>query len=249
MLGATARQLPAGSLKLLTYYQATEDQTLNFSVQGGGNCSTPAGVPFNCGQASSIDTLGSGRAALTKLVYQPWESFQYYATLGVGDYDLKVPSATITNDLTGDKPGYTFGVGLKYVFYPDTIVTPGLAIDASFTRSRYDFSRRFPGGSALINNNISERLDLYESQIAVLASHLFTLAQIYKFEPYGGIKWDYAWADLKDLTDGTHSGGGKKSIRPFIGLRVPVFEHEGFFAEASFVDGTQYATGLEIRFK
>lgn len=248
-LGTSARQLPPGSLRWLTYYQAVEDQALKFSVQGNGVCTAAGGIIFSCGQGANADSLGSGRAAMAKLVYQPWESFQYYASVGVADYDVKVPSATVSNLLTGDNPGHRETAGVKWVFYPDTIVTPALAIDASLTHARHYFNRRAQSGSPGLVDSVTQRLDLLESQVAVETSHLFVLPQNVKLEPYGGVKWGYVWADLKDLTTGGHAAGGKNSVRPFFGLRVPIFEHEQLFAEAAFIDGTYYATGLEIRFK
>ena len=248
-LATSARQLPKGSLKLLTYYQNTEDQALNFSVQGNGGCATAAGVTFACGQGNDVSVDGSGGAAVAKLVYQPWESFQYYTSLGVGDYGIKVPSTTITNALTADRLGGFVTVGFKAVLYPDTLVTPAIALDMAVTRSQYFFNRRFPGGTPGVSGNINQRLDLTEYQIAVESSHLFTINEIFKLEPYGGVRWTKLRADLKDLVTGNHAGGYKDSVRPFFGLRLPFYEHEAFFAEASFVDGTQYATGLEIRFK
>lgn len=254
VLGTSARQLPAGTWKWLVYYQGTEDQALNFSVRGGGNGNCTAAPPsgavgFPCNQAVKAEVVGSGRSAVLKTIIQPWESLQYYASVGVGDYDIRIPSNTLTNLVTGDTPGYAFTAGLRWVVVPDTLVTPAVALDAGVTKSRYYFNRRFPGGTPGANNNISQRLDLLESQVAVMASHLFTITDALKLEPYGGVKWSHTWADLKDLTDGGHAAGGKNSARPFLGLRVPVFEREGLFAEASFVDGTQFGAGLEIRFK
>ncbi len=255
VLATTARQASSGSLKFLVYYQGVQDQTLNFAVNGGGNCSTPNGVSFSCGQSGAVEAKGSGGAAMMKLVYQPWERFQYYAMYGVGDYSLSVPSATVANSLTGDALGQIFGFGLKASIVPDTIVaadglpTPAIALDASLTRSLYNFNRRFPGGTPGANNNIDQRLGLMTYQFAVEASHLFVLDENWKLEPYGGVKWIRVQSDLKDLVDGSHAGGAQDTVTPFLGLRVPVEDHEAFFAEASFIDGYHYGAGLELRFK
>ncbi len=255
VLATTARQASSGSLKFLAYYQGVQDQTLNFNVNGGGSCSTPNGVSFSCGQAGATEAKGSGGAGMLKIVYQPWERFQYYAMFGVGDYSLSVPSATVSNSLTGDKNGRLYGFGLKASVVPDTLVaadglpTPAIALDASLTRSDYDFNRRFPGGTPGLNNNISQRLALMTYQFAVEASHLFTVDEFWKLEPYGGVKWVRVQSDLKDLTDGSHAGGVQDTVTPLLGLRVPVEDHEAFFAEASFIDGYHYGAGLELRFK
>ena len=251
MLGTSARQLPAGSLKLLGYYQGIQDQSLNFSLQGAGACTaqSPTNVGFACSQAGEVEVEGSGGSGVVKLVYQPWDGLQYYASLGVGDYSLSVPSTTITNKLTGDNPGLALTVGARAVIYPDTIVTPAVALDASVTKSRYSYNRRFPGGAPGLDNRINQRLDFWQYQFAVESSHLFTFEERYKVEPYGGVKWVRTQTDLHDLQDGSHAGGQKDTVTPFLGVRVPVFEHEGLFAEASFIGGYQYAAGMEIRFK
>jgi hypothetical protein len=256
LLGTTARQLPKGSLKLLAYYQGVQDQSLKFNIIGTRG-----------GQGEDVDVKGDGGAAMLKLVYQPRESLQYYAAFGLGDYSLSVPSVTLSNLLQGDRPGHILTFGAKAVLYPDTQVTPAIAIDASLSRSRYYFNRRFPGGTPGVSGNINQRLDLMQYQVAVEASKIFTIKDAdekadeqagpaillrhsgFKIEPYGGMKWARIQSDLKDLVDGDHSGGGQNSVSPFLGLRIPFQQNEGFFAEASFVDGYQYGAGLEFRFK
>ena len=249
ILGTSARQASSGSLKFLAYYQGVQDQTLRFTVNDSGTCSASNGVTFSCGQSGDIDAKGSGGSAAIKVVWQPWERFQYYGMFSAGEYSIRVPSATITNLLSGDTRGLTYGIGMKASVVPDTIVTPAIALDLSIARSLYDFNRRFPGGSPGISNNIDQRLELMTYQFAVESSHLFTLNEYWKLEPYGGMKWTRVQTDLKDLVDGGHAGGQKDTVTPFLGFRVPVADHEALFAEASFLDGYHYGAGLELRFK
>lgn len=258
ILGTSARQMAPGSLKLLAYYQGTQDQDLTFSLAGRGSCASANGVSFSCSQTGDVEAEGSGGAGFVKLIYQPWDSFQYYGAIGVGEYSMRVPSATVVNTLSGDDPGMTYTAGMKVSVWPDTEFGPGIALDGSVSRSRYKFNRRFPGGTPGQNNNINQALDLWQYQFAVEASHVFTIVEKdklvtmksgVKLEPYGGVKWTRTHAKLKDLQDGSSAGGKQDTISPFLGLKVPVFEHEGFFAEASFVNGYQYAAGLEVRFK
>lgn len=265
-LGTTARQQPKGSLKILAYYEGVQGQELNFNIAAPALCvSQTGGVSFACGQGGDVEVKGRGGAGLLKLVYQHTESLQYYAAFGVGDYSVSVPSATITNDLTGDNPGTVMTAGAKALILPDTVVSPALALDVSVSRSRYYFNRRFPGGTPGGNNNINQRLDLMRYQVAVEASHVFILRDAVdkadekaglaalrdaglKLEPYGGVKWSRIQSDLKDLEDGGHAGGQQDTVTPFAGLRLPLFERNMLFAEASFLGGYQYAAGMEIRF-
>ena len=265
-LGTTARQLPAGSLKILAYYQGVQDQTVKFDAGGSGACRSQNGAAsFFCGGGGDVEAKGSGGAGLVKLVYQPREVLQYYAAFGVGDYNLDVPSTTYINRLRGDRPGMIMTAGVKAVLYPDTVVTPAIATDLSVSRARYWFNRVRPSDAAVAVSSIDQRLDLMMLQVAVEASHVFTLQdadekadekaglvalrnQGIKLEPYGGVKWLRIQSDLKDLADGTHSGGQQDTVTPFLGLRLPLGRSEGFFAEAQFVDGYVYAAGLELRF-
>lgn len=258
----TARQLPPGSLKLLVYYQGTQGQDLDFSVNNPGVCSGPNGITFACGQSGDIDATGSGGMAVMKLVYQPWENLQYYVAFGVGDYSLNVPSVTVVNTLSGDSPGIMGMAGLRSTIVPDTQFTPAVAADISVSESRYDFDQisQNTGTPA----SISQRLLLMQFQVAIEISHLFTIVepqkdvekehevlvpQGFKIEPYFGLKWTRIQSDLKDFQTGNHAGGQEDTASPFIGLRLPVYDHESLFAEADFVHGYQYAGGLEIRFK
>lgn len=268
VLGTSARQLPKGSLKLLAYYQGVQDQALNFNVVGTRSCTAnTGGATFFCGQGGDVEVKGEGGAGLVKLVYQPFDNVQYYAAFGVGDYSLSVPSATVTNRLTGDDPGTILIAGLKTVLLADTAVSPAIALDLSLSRSRYHFNRLFPATVPGRTGDINQRLDLMQYQVAVEASHVFTLRDAderadekdlplpfrpeagFKLEPYGGIKWHRIQSDLRDLSDASHSGGKQDTVTPFLGFRIPVFDRELLFAEASFVNGYQYAGGLEIRFK
>jgi hypothetical protein len=251
LLATTARQSSSGSLKIEGYYEGVQNQTLNFTTNDSGTCAASGapGVTFPCGQSGTAAAKGTGGAGMMKIVWQPWERFQYYAMYGVGNYSLSVPSTTVTNVLTGDAVGQIYGAGLKASIVPDTVVTPAISFDASMTQSVYNFNRIFPGGTPGVNGDISQRLTLMTYQFSVETSHLFVLDESWKLEPYGGIKWMRVQSDLKDLGTGNHAGGQTDTVTPFVGLRVPVEDHEAFFAEASFVDGYHYGGGLELRFK
>lgn len=247
MLGTSARQMTPGSLKLLAYYQGVQDQKVRFSVRGTGGCTTQNGLPFQCDQTGDLDAEGTGGMGIIKLVWQPWELLQYYGAFGAGDYKLRVPTANGESTLTGDNLGLSGTVGIRSTIYPDTIVTPGIALDASVSNTRFEFNRSMPMGG--VQNKINQVLSLWQYQFAVETSKQFSIEQSVKLEPYGGLKWVRTNSDLLDRQDGSHAGGRLDTVTPFLGLRVPVLDHEAFFAEASFINGYQYAAGLELRFK
>lgn len=266
IMGLSSRQLEKGSLRMLAYYQGTSGQDLNFTVQNPGGCTTKVvgGVRFACGQTGDVGAAGSGGMGVLKLLYQPGDLIQYYILGGIGDYSLRAPFNGVTQSLTGDHPGWMAGGGLRVVVIPDTLVTPGIAVDLGGSQSAYKFNRRSPGsGVPGENNNINQRLGLTQWQFALQLGHLFTITEPqdaverdqqilirdgFKIEPYGGVKMTLIQADLHDLQDGSHAAGHQDGISPFIGVRLPFYKREGLFAEISFVHGTQFAGGLEFRF-
>lgn len=242
-LATSARQLPKGSLKLLGYYQGTQSQETTFSVNGAANCVSPNGVSFGCSQTGDVTAKGTGGAGVVKFLHQPWEYVQYYAAIGVGYYSLQLP----TGKMTGN-PGHTGTLGLRGTIYPDTIVTPGIALDFGVTRADYQYNR-FEQGIAGQSTDLGHRLGMWQYQFAVEIGHQFDVEGEWKIDPYGGVKWIVIKSDLRDLQTGGHSGGLQQTVSPFLGVRVPFGGHEAFFIEGSqFVDGTQGAIGLEFRF-
>lgn len=242
----SARQLPKGSLKLLGYYQGTQSQETTFSVRGSANCVAPnggAGLTFPCNQTGDVTAKGSGDMGVAKLVWQPGEIVQYYAAVGVGSYDLNLPSGQMKGSA-----GIAGTLGLRGTILPDTIVTPGIALDFNATRSVFSYNRfeqGIPGQSTAVDNKLS----LWTYQWAVEAGHQFVVDKDWKVEPYGGVKWIYIRSDLNTLASGSHAGGTQNTVTPFVGVRVPYGDHEALVVEGSqFVDGFQEAGGVEFKF-
>jgi hypothetical protein len=240
-LGTSARQSPGGSLKLLAYYQGASEQAVDFTAPGGaGSCTSANGaVSFACGQSGEVDAKGDGRAAMLKLAVQIGDYIQPYATLGSGEFELGVPSTTLTNRLTGH-PGLLYGGGVKFSVVPETLVDAAFAIDLGYLRSSYDFTRISQGG---VERPVDQTLTLDTFQLAVEASKRFG-----KSEPYGGVKVMRVDADLKDHPTGGRAGGKTHTASPFLGLRWGGEKLTGF-AESSFVGGYHYGAGLEYRFR
>ena len=271
-LASSARQLPPGSLKLSLYYQGLQNQHLDFQVGSAGPCAGGGTVnpAFPCGSSGDVPARLDGGAVIFQAAAQPWEGLQYYASAGLGTASMGASN----NWMSGDRPGFLYGAGAKAVLLPDTIVSPGVALDGRLGWERYYFNELQPAGTrsqAFVN----EQLDIWRYQLALEVSHQFnaresrseaagkeplasamnagravldTLGEL-RFEPYGGVKWLRSRAVLKDFQDGRRLGGIQDSFAPFLGLMVPVYDHEGLFGEVSFVNGAQYAMGLNVRFK
>ena len=264
-LGPSARQLAKGDWRLLVFYQGIQSQDLEFSVAGSnGTCTAgpnnPNGVRFGCGQSGDVTTTGDGGAGFVKIIFQPYDIFQYYAAFGVGEYTLTVPSITVTNKMTGSSPGTIVMGGVKAVIVPNTDYSPAVALDVGLSHSRYTFDRLAPA-SAGVSGNISQVLTLMQIQVALEASYRFRIRTLDKqdknlpllnerfyLEPYGGVKVVRIQSDLKDNATGGHAGGHQDTTTPFLGLKIPILGQEGFFMESTFVNGYTYAAGLMIAF-
>ena len=251
-LGASARQLPARSLKLTGYYRGEQGRDVTFNVAGSGACSTPAGgvnpqVPFTCDSQGKVPAEGSGQAAVARLTWQPFDHAQYYLTLGTGKYSLHVASLTTVTSLTGDRPGWIYGFGARANVFPETIASTAIALDANVTWEKYWFNRSQPQPRPALAN-IKERLDLMKLQVAIEASRRFEFDGRWKVEPYGGLKWLRTQAWLKDLDSGDRFGGADDMVSPFLGVNLPWSDNESLWGEASFVKGFEYATGLAVKF-
>lgn len=252
MVGS-GRQLPAGSVKVFGYYEGTQSQDLTFSLSGEGTCTTNNTVnpnsSFACGSTGKVSGEGSGGAAMVKLLVQPYESVQYWAAVGAGDYTLKVASVTRTNTLSGRSVGPVVEAGVKAILWPDTVVAPGLAAQLGFGWRSHRFQEN-PAGLTAVEGAIDQRLDLLSSQVALETGHLFKPeGWRVGVEPYGGVKWVRTQAWLRDHKGGGRVGGIEDTVTPFLGLQIPAYENEGLFAEATFVGGFHYAAGLSVRFK
>lgn len=248
-LGSSARQLPARSLKLTGYYRGIQAQNLTFSVGGSGTCNTAGASPvaFPCDSTGKVPAEGSGQAAVAKVLWQPFDNVQYYLTLGTGRYSLHVASLTTVTSLTGDTPGWIYGLGTRALLFPESIASAAIAVDASATWEKYSFNRSQPQPRATLVN-VKERLELMKLQLAIEASRRFEFDGRWKVEPYGGLKWLRTQAWLKDLDSGDRFGGIQDAVSPFLGVNLPWSDNESLWGEASFVKGYEYAAGMAIRF-
>lgn len=250
-LGTSARQMTPGSWKLVGFYEGAQSQDLDFTLQSGGPCA--GGGAFNpgfpCGSGGTVTGKGDGGAVVLKAIAQPYEAVQYYASAGLGDYTLRVPNGGVDNVLTGDRPGFLYAFGAKAVLVPDTVAGPAIALDASVGWQRHHFNEVRPEATAAAGQ-IDQRLDVLRYQVALETSHRFDFSEPkMSMEPYGGLQWVRTDSHLKDLRGGGRVGGIGDVFTPFLGVLVPVFEHETLFAEAAFVGGYRYSAGLQVRFK
>ncbi|PIP81435.1 MAG: hypothetical protein COR54_20035 [Elusimicrobia bacterium CG22_combo_CG10-13_8_21_14_all_63_91] len=243
VIGSSARHLEQGSWRASVQYQGVQKEDLEFDVGSSGTCAgntVPAGtVTFPCGATGTVEATGSGESVIAKLELQPYERMQYYVSGGAGNYRLKASTLTAA----GDNLGFILGGGVKALVMSESLVTPAIAIDAGVSLESYRFSR-----SNSARASIAERLELLRTYVAVEGSKRFDFDENITLEPYGGVKWLRTRATIKDLNSTDRQSGNQDTVSPFVGLSLPVFGREGFFAEASFVNGIHYGFGLNIAF-
>ncbi|MBI4425565.1 MAG: autotransporter domain-containing protein [Elusimicrobia bacterium] len=235
-----------GAWKLIPMYQATSSQDLKFRITASGPCATPGNVVFPCGGGGDVTVDADGGLGMLKVIGQPWEHVQYYGGFGPGKLTLRLPDGQV---MTSKRTGWAFQGGARAVILPDTVVSPAVALDLGYWFHRYAFDEVRPAATAAAGQ-ISQRLDIQQLQVALETSHRFEFQDPkMALEPYGGVKWLRSQSSLTDNQLGGQVAGAQDTITPFVGLQVPVFERETLFAEASFVNGIQYAAGLHVRFK
>ena len=240
---APARQAGEGSVRLTAFVAGVSDEGLLFHANGTGSASTSTtGTLFSSQSGSDVDAQGGGSQLFFKLSAQPFEGFEYSLIGGLGHYGVKVPSASATSDLTGDRVGTTVGAGIRWTMVPDTLVTPAAALDVSALHSQFSLTRLDVPGAG--GQNVDERLTLDRLQAALVLSKRWG-----SWEPYGGVKWLRTFAKLKDLSTSETAGGTKDATIPFLGARFKAFERESLVAEAAFTNGFQVGGGVEIKFK
>ena len=185
---------------------------------------------------------GRANSILVKAVINPIdEGFYYWLKAGSGSYDLEIPSSSVTNKLSGRNPGSIVGFGMRSQLFPDTIVTPALAIEMGGSYSAFDLDV-FRSGSGP-NELISDKLEIFEAQFACIVSK-----KIGKFEPFGGLKIFRTHTLLRHVSSLGSVSGTKDNAGLFAGTRYYVHSAESVVIEGSFVGETTFSLGWNIDF-
>lgn len=235
-----AAQIMKGKGVVVIYYTRA-NQDLNLQVSNKDEIKVNNSSYFS-EVTNDFKCNGNANSVLVKAVINPVdEGFYYWLKAGSGSYDLEIPSASVRNKLSGRNLGTIVGLGMRSQLFPDTIVTPALAIEMGGSYSVYDLDV-FKSGSDP-NQSIANRFEVFEAQISCLISK-----KIRKFEPFGGLKIARTFNQLRQLNSQGSVSGAKDNAGVFAGARYYVHSNETVVIEGGFVGETSLTIGWNINF-
>jgi hypothetical protein len=130
---------------------------------------------------------------------------------------------------------------MRKLLFPDTFVSPAVAIEAGLMYGQAPLNSFRSGTSASIP--ISNTAEVLELQIAALISKKFA-----SVEPYGGVKIFRDYLTLKDNTDVGQISGVKDSVGVFGGARLYVHPHEALVIEGSVLGENSITIAWNVAF-
>ncbi|MBN1621473.1 MAG: hypothetical protein JW871_02660 [Endomicrobiales bacterium] len=234
-----ASQIEKGKGSISFYYARTEHK-INLEVKDIQEIDVN-GVNYFSEVSNEFECSGAGDSVRIKFIFNPNEGLYYWVNLGAGFYELEIPSTTVKNNLSTRDNGWLAGIGARKTLFPDTIVSPAIAVEIGLDYSIYDLNSIRLGNSA--TQLISNRLNLTQIHLAALVSKKYK-----KFEPYGGLKVFRTYATLKEKTDVGKVTGIKDNIGLFLGTKLRIYEKEAVIIEGSFIGETNIAVGWNLEF-
>jgi hypothetical protein len=196
------------------------------------------------GEFSKYDysTVGYG-AKLTVKVLGGWH---VYAKGGKFSPELKLQTGS--QDKFENKDNYQgsfIGGGVKWVMFPDTIVTPAVALDLGVTKSSSDLNK--VNGVPVLSQNWDINALEYQGAVSISKKLLM-------FDPYGGVKFFKTAVDWRTTVDEAGNlvdkkiSGDANGVAPYIGLSWSILPFVALTAEGSFGAEQSFAGGLTVGF-
>lgn len=220
----SAKQLGIGRVGVVAYYTASAKE-----------------VDF--GEYAKYDFIQAAYAV--KASVKVWEGWHVYAKAGKFTPEIEnVANSSLKYENKDDFDGTVFGGGVKYVLFPDTLVTPAVAVDIGVTQWSADINKF--AGSVIVWKN---ELDITEIQGAVSVSK-----KLLMIDPYVGVK--VFNTDVKWKTNVTVAGqtvnkeieGDANGISPFVGVKFSPLPFISVIAEGSFATETNISVGIRVGF-
>jgi hypothetical protein len=239
-----ANVLEAGKWAASLYGVRAEQKDLEFSLGGAGLITVPlqggGTAQFFGGGASSVEFDGEATSAILRLTWRPGDGLQYGLKAGAGDYEVRVPSGAVVNELSNGAPGRIWGADASWTVVSNSPVTPALALGAGYARSDYRIDRLQSGGAV---SAVDQRFVLEEWQAGLTASWRWQ-----RLEPYGGLRFFRQTSVLRDASTAESVRGDRDGFSPFLGLKLEFLPRESLVIEVSAMDETLVALGLAVGF-
>jgi hypothetical protein len=181
-----------------------------------------------------------------KLSVKIWGGWHVYAKGGKWSPVIESQSApTVTYENKDSFAGTFVGGGIKWVMFPDTIVTPAVALDVSGTQYASDINKNNIGVAV----NDDWKIEAAEIQGAIMVSK-----KILMFDPYAGIKifnTDVKWtttAQVSGVIQEKEISGDANGVAPFAGVKFSPLPFISVNVEASLGAEKNFAGGVSVGF-
>ena len=161
----------------------------------------------------------------------------FYFKAGFIDSEIQINN----NKYLGKSEICMYGGGIKYIFYPDTIITPAVFVDLGVTSSSNHLNR-LEGN--FFEEKINTTLNILEYYSSLIVSKRFNF-----FEPFGGVKFSFNRIKWKNEdTREEFRGTGNNKLVPFLGSKVLFYPLVSLIVEIDCTDGMNYGAGLNFKF-
>jgi hypothetical protein len=225
---------------MVAVYQDYSTQKMNLRTEGVDNV-TIGGISYNSAVNNTLECDAKSQGTSIRFIINPWDNLSYWLKMGIGSYEIEVPSSTVKNKYGTIDRGMTVGFGIRSRLFPDTIVSPAMALDFGIEYGNFNMQTLQAGSGAL--QKVSDKFELTELQAAFLISK-----RIKAFEPYGGIKVFRTYAAFTDADSLDRIYGTTDSAGVFAGLKTNFYPNESLVLEASFFGRSSISVGLDVGF-
>ena len=245
----TAAQLSKGNVRAAVYYinktympvlQVEGQSTISVNVDdGSGGTATVEYLSYN---RQTIECSSQSGDTVIRVAANPFEGLTWWAKLGSSNYTLDIPSVTVTNSVSGTRPGLIAGLGVRNQLFPDTIVTPGICVDFGLTLYSYEFDRFTTNAAGAGVNPVNNRFEVAETKLTFLVSKSdFRGSGI---EPYGGISVFRYYTRIIDKDTRVHADGYTDNLDVFLGARIKLYPLEWLIAECNLAGSANLSLGF-----
>jgi hypothetical protein len=190
---------------------------------------------------NDLETKTKSTTVTAQWIVNPWSGFYYWLRLGTENYEIEVPSSSVTNHLESRSIGWRAGAGMRKLLFPDTFISPAVAFETALMYEQSPLNSFKSGTAAPVA--ISNTAELTEFQMAVLVSK-----KLKKVEPYGGVKIFRDYLYLKDNVDARQISGVKDNIGVFAGARLYLYPHEALIIEGSVLGENSITAAWNVAF-
>lgn len=241
----SAQALEAGKLGFSVYTVNRENKDLEFSLGGNDLIQVPLSngttAQFLSGSDTELEFDGEGRSTMLSATWRPADGLHYIVKAGLGDYEVRLPSSSVTNVLETASPGTVLGFEAAWNIVSHSPVTPAVSLSLGYTWSDYALRRLKSGGDAPVA--VDQRFTLTEWQGALSASKRWKT-----LDPYAGLRFFRQEATLFDHASAERVRGKRDGYSPFLGLRWEFLPKESLVIEASAADEVVLSAGLSVGF-